>query len=70
MADAASPQADQPARAAPGCVPASPDGKPHGEVWAGAGAHGYREAGGVVTEPIGRCGQVTIGVSTSGGRFR
>lgn len=70
MANASEPQARPPARAQ-GCVPAaSPDGKPHGEVWAGAGTHGYREAGGVVTEPLGACGQLTIGVSTSGGRFR
>ena len=72
MADAASPGAAQPGQPAGArtCVPASPDGKPHGEVWAGAGTHGYREAGGVVTEPLGQCGQLTIGISTSGGRFR
>lgn len=49
--------------------PAS-DGKPHGEVWAGVGTGGYREAGGVVTQPVGDCGQVTIGVSRTQGRWR
>ena len=53
-----------------GCAPASPDGKPHGEVWAGAGTGGYREAGGVVTEPLGHCGSLTIGVSSSRDRWR
>jgi hypothetical protein len=49
---------------------AAADAKPHGEVWGGIGTGGYREAGGVVTQPIGGCGQVTIGVShaTDGGR--
>lgn len=47
------------------------DGKPHGEVWVGAGTRGYREVGGVVTQPIGKCASVTIGVSkTEGPRWR
>src|SRR5262245_43028587 len=46
----------------PRCA-APPDRKPHGEVWAGIGTHGYREIGGVVTQPIGDCSFVTIAVS-------
>jgi hypothetical protein len=60
-ADAAKP--DRPRCAAP------PDRKPHGEVWAGIGTHGYREVGGVVTQPIGDCGSVTIAVSHSEADF-
>jgi len=43
------------------CAP-PPDKKPHGEVWAGVGTGGYREAGGVVTMPVGDCGQVTVAI--------
>ena len=46
-----------------GCAPAATDGRPHGEIWAGIGTRGYREIGGVVTQQIGKCGSVTIGVS-------
>lgn len=49
--------ADAPRRCSP-----SPDGKAHGEVWAGAGTGGYRQAGGVVTQPLGACGSVTVAV--------
>lgn len=50
-----------------------PDGaletKPHGEVEAGGGADGYRRIAGVVCQPIGQTGAVTVGVSqTQGGR--
>lgn len=45
------------------------DGKPHGEVWAGVGTRGYRTVGGVVTQPIGDCGSVTVGVSRTEGDF-
>jgi hypothetical protein len=38
------------------------DGKPHGEVWAGVGTGGYRNVGGVVTQPIGECGSATIAI--------
>jgi hypothetical protein len=62
---AAETAAERPARA---CPPS--DGKPHGEVWAGVGTGGYRELGGVVTQPVGDCGQVTIGVSRAEGRWR
>jgi hypothetical protein len=48
----------------PGCPPA-PDHKPHGEVWAGAGTGGYRELGGVVTQPLGDCGRVTVMIDQS-----
>jgi hypothetical protein len=44
-----------------GCTPPD-DRRPHGEVWAGIGTRGYRELGGVVTQPIGKCGSVTIAV--------
>jgi hypothetical protein len=47
----------EPARCAP-----PPDRKPHGEVWAGIGTGGYREAGGVVTKPLGDCGSVTVAI--------
>jgi hypothetical protein len=36
------------------------DKTPHGEVWAGAGTHGYREAGGAICVPIGDNGAVSI----------
>lgn len=52
-------------QAAASRCPAS-DGKPHGEVWAGIGTRGYRTVGGVVTQPLGDCGQVTVGVSHTG----
>ena len=42
-----------------------PDKKPHGEVWAGVGTHGYREAGGVVCQPIGDHSAVTIAVDAA-----
>jgi hypothetical protein len=53
-----------------GRCPAPPDSKPHGEVWAGIGTGGYREAGGVVTQPVGDCGEVTLGVSRTQGGWR
>jgi hypothetical protein len=49
-----------------GCTP-PPDRKPHGEVWAGVGTSGYRELGGVVTQPIGDCGQVTVAIDHAAG---
>ncbi|MGI8839990.1 MAG: hypothetical protein ACR2F8_04265 [Caulobacteraceae bacterium] len=42
-----------------------PDKKPHGEVWAAVGTHGYREAGGVVCQPIGDHTAVTIAVDAA-----
>ena len=49
---------------------AATDDRPHGQVWAGAGTRGYRELGGVVTQPIGRCGSVTVAIDRSeGGGF-
>jgi hypothetical protein len=44
-----------------GC-PQQGDGKPHGEVWAGVGTGGYRNVGGVVTQPLGDCAQVTVAI--------
>jgi len=38
------------------------DKTPHGEVWAGVGTHGYREAGGVVCMPLSDKSAVTIAV--------
>ena len=58
--DAARAQAMR-AGARPGCA-APEDRKPHGEVTVGMGSGGYREAGAVVTAPIGDCAQVTIAV--------
>ena len=52
--------ADGKAAATPACAAAKGDGKPHGEVWAGAGTRGYRQVGGVVTQPLGSCGSVTV----------
>jgi len=41
------------------------DGKPHGEAWAGIGTGGYRNVGGVVTLPVGRCGSLTLAIDHS-----
>ena len=50
------------------CAPPE-DRKPHGEVWGGIGTGGYREVGGIVTQPVGDCGQVTVAVDrVEGGR--
>jgi len=38
------------------------DQSPHGEVFAGAGTHGYREAGGAVCVPIGDHAAVNVAV--------
>ncbi len=65
---AGAPAADDAPASGSGCA-APADRKPHGEVWAGVGTGGYRELGGVVTQPVGDCGSVTIAVSRSGGRF-
>ncbi len=43
------------------------DKDPHGEVFAGIGNHGYREAGGVVCVPLGDHASATIAVDA--GRF-
>jgi hypothetical protein len=59
---AGQPAPDEPRPEAERCAIAT-DGRPHGEVWVGVGTRGYREIGGVVTQQIGRCGSVTIGVS-------
>ena len=70
---AGEPSAEARAEARPRC-PAPPDRKPHGEVWAGIGTGGYREIGAVVTQPIGECGSLTLGISRTesgyGRRFR
>ena len=51
------------------------DKTPHGEVWAGVGTHGYREAGGAVCVPVGDNGAVSIAIDAGqmngwGGRRR
>jgi hypothetical protein len=56
------------APAAPGCNEVS-DRKPHGEVWAGAGTHGYRDVGTAMTAPVGKCGSVSIMVDRTEGGF-
>ncbi|MGZ3376269.1 MAG: hypothetical protein ACXU8S_06700 [Phenylobacterium sp.] len=61
--DAAAAKADGKAPPPGSCATAKPDSKPHGEVWAGAGTRGYREAGGVVTQPLGSCGTLTLGIA-------
>ncbi len=45
----------------------SKDKDPHGEVYAGIGNHGYREAGGVVCVPLGDHAAATIAVDA--GRY-
>ena len=61
-------EAEADAQPPPRCQPIG-DGKPHGEVWVGIGNRGYREIGGVVTQPIGDCGSVTVAVSHTEGDF-
>ena len=61
---------DPPTAQAPeGRCPVRVDKRPHGEVWGSVGTGGYREVGGVVTQPIGDCATVTIGMSRTEGRF-
>ena len=66
---AGEPAPEEVAQAQPGRCPTRIDKRPHGEVWAGIGTGGYREVGGVVTQPIGDCATVTIGMSRTEGRF-
>ena len=66
---AGEPAPEEVAQAPHGRCPARIDKRPHGEVWAGIGTGGYREVGGVVTQPIGDCATVTIGMSRTEGRF-
>jgi hypothetical protein len=57
-------------RKADGSVAPAAD-QAHGEVSAAVGTHGYREAGGVVCQPIGDHAAVTLGVDVGGwGRGR
>jgi hypothetical protein len=46
---------------------ADPERKAHGEVWGGVGNHGYRNAGGAVTLPAGKCSSVSIAVDRTDG---
>lgn len=51
-----------------GCV-RNPDRAPHGSAGVAVGTGGYRAADIYVTQPVGDCGQISIGISTSrGGR--
>lgn len=51
----------------PRCPP--PDGKAHGEVWGGVGTSGYRDVGGAVTVPTGKCSSVSIAIDRAQGDF-
>ena len=42
--------------------PPPPDTKPHGQVFAGVGTSGYREAGGYVCQPLKNGGAVSVAV--------
>ncbi|MDP2214085.1 hypothetical protein [Phenylobacterium sp.] len=57
------------AQAQQGRCPTRVDNQPHGQVWGSVGTGGYREVGGVVTQPIGDCATVTVGMSRTEGRF-
>ena len=51
------------------------DKSPHGEIWAGIGTRGYREAGGAVCVPVGDNAAVSIAIDAGqidgrGGRRR
>jgi hypothetical protein len=51
-----------------GCV-RNPDRAPHGSAGVAVGSGGYRAADIFVTQPVGDCGQISVGISTSrGGR--
>lgn len=66
---AGEPAPEEIAEAQQGRCPSRVDRRPHGEVWGGVGTGGYREVGGVVTQPIGDCATLTIGMSRTEGRF-
>jgi len=68
MAGQATDEASGDKDARKGC-PQQGDGKPHGEVWAGVGTGGYRNVGGVVTQPLGDCAQVTVAIDHSEGGY-
>ena len=73
MSGEPAPQENQPPPAQSGRCTRVEDRQPHGQVWAGVGTSGYRNVGGVVTQPIGDCGQVTIAIDhteMNGGRWR
>lgn len=58
------------AESRPGCAAAeAAERQPHGEVWGGVGTHGYRDAGGAVTLPTGKCSSVSIAVDRMEGGF-
>ena len=49
-----------------GCV-RNPDRSPHGSAGVAVGSGGYRSADIFVTQPIGDCGQISVGISKSQG---
>lgn len=51
-------------------APADLDRRPHGEVWAGVGTHGYRDVGTAMTAPVGKCGSVSIAIDRAEGSDR
>jgi hypothetical protein len=53
----------------PRCPMVPPDGKAHGEVWGGVGTSGYRDVGGAVTVPTGKCSSVSIAIDRAQGDF-
>jgi hypothetical protein len=65
------PSDDRLAQAGPGagkgCV-RNPDRAPHGSVGVSAGSGGYRGADVFMTQPVGDCGQISIGISSARGR--
>jgi len=65
---AGAPSPEEPKPDAQRCE-ASPDKKPHGAVWGGVGTGGYRNVGGVVTQPVGKCGSVTVMIDHTEGNY-
>jgi len=51
-----------------GCV-RNPDRSPHGSAGVAVGSGGYRAADIFVTQPVGDCGQISVGISTSRSGF-
>ena len=54
-------QASADGTAKPAACVRNPDRAPHGEASVSAGTGGYRDYSVVVTQPVGDCGQVTVG---------
>ena len=68
--DAAAGKSDKDGKSKAACSNPNTDRKAHGEVWVGVGTGGYREYGGVVTQPLGDCSEITLGLDqTEGGNL-